>query len=111
MSPPAGQIAAPLAFAPALALMALRVLSQFLSEIGPPVEVQTDAMAYVAVIVPFAFRALTAGLFEGRARPKAIFAGNNRLHACLQNGRCRDSVVRYQLASRRGDGPWTNKLL
>jgi membrane associated rhomboid family serine protease len=53
---------------PAIALVGLWFLTQLISEVGALAQVQTGGVAYVAHIGGFAFGALTARLFESRAR-------------------------------------------
>jgi membrane associated rhomboid family serine protease len=55
-------------FIPAIFLVGLWFLTQLLSQIGALAEVQSGGVAYMAHIGGFAFGALTARLFESRAR-------------------------------------------
>jgi membrane associated rhomboid family serine protease len=55
-------------FIPAIILVGLWFFTQLFSEIGALAQVQTGGVAYMAHIGGFAFGALTARLFESRAR-------------------------------------------
>jgi membrane associated rhomboid family serine protease len=55
-------------FIPAVILVGLWFLTQLLSEVGALAQVQSGGVAYMAHVGGFAFGALTARLFESRAR-------------------------------------------
>ena len=54
---------------PAVVLVGLWFLTQLISEVGALAQVQAGGVAYMAHVGGFAFGALTARLFESRARP------------------------------------------